>query len=207
MARICTRETPRRKGARWANQRPDAEDITPYSSKAIGSLPQGAPTSPALSNLVCSAMDVQLEALAGKVGATYSRYADDLCFSFSSSSRATVFQAKKSVSKLLWKNGFRENSKKTRIIPPGARKLVTGLVVNTNTPSVPREIRDKIRMHLYYCRKFGIPDHCRNRGFHSLVGFRNHLSGLIQYVKSIDPLQAKKFLIQFSELPWVTFDL
>ena len=207
MARLCTRETPRRKGTRWANQVQYDTTTTPYPSRTVGSLPQGAPTSPALSNLVCVAMDIQLEALAQKSNATYSRYADDLCFSFADSSRAAILEIKRGISKVLWNNGFRENPKKTRIIPPGARKVITGLLVNENTPLVPREIRDRIKMHLYYCKKFNIPDHCRTRGFRSVVGFRNHLQGLIQYVSSINPPQAQKFLLQFAELPWIEFDI
>ncbi|MFZ2300383.1 MAG: reverse transcriptase family protein [Gallionella sp.] len=206
MGRLCTRATPRRKGRKWNNQWSDRE-IVGYYCGAVGSLPQGAPTSPALSNLVCIEMDKQLEALSIEVGATYSRYADDLCFSFSNSTRVEVFEVKKRISKILWENGFQENSKKTSIIPPGARKIVTGLLVNGERPSVPREIRDKIRAHLYYSKKLGIPKHCMNRGFRSIIGFRNHLYGLIGYVHSINPQQSQRFLVQFSELPWINFDI
>lgn len=206
MARLCTRETPRRKGKRWNNQLEDNESNN-YPSRTVGSLPQGAPTSPALSNLVCAEMDKQLERLALQVGAAYSRYADDLCFSFSNATRAKIFEAKRGISKILYANGFRENSKKTRIIPPGARKIVTGLLVNGETPSIPKEIRDKIRMHLYYSQKLGIPQHCMNRGFRSIVGFRNHLYGLIRYVCSINAQQGQKLLAQFSALPWINFEI
>jgi RNA-directed DNA polymerase len=206
MARICTRATPRRMGKKWNNQWCD-QKISGYNCRAVGSLPQGAPTSPALSNLVCIEMDKQLDALAIEVGATYSRYSDDLCFSFSNSDRASVYKVKRRISKILWGNGFQENSKKTRIIPPGARKIVIGLSVNGESPSVPKEVRDKIREHLYYSKKLGIPTHCKNKGFRSVIGLRNHLYGLIRYVYSINPQQAKKFLVQFKELPWVNFDI
>ncbi len=207
MARLCTRSTPRRKGKRWINQRNDREFSSYSYLRSVGSLPQGAPTSPALSNLVCLEMDNQLEKLAIEVNATYSRYADDLCFSFSNSSRDSVFQVKRKISKILWENGFQENSKKTRIIPPGARKIITGLVVNGANPSIPREIRDRIRMHLYFSKTRGIPEHCRNKGFHSVIGFRNHLYGLIMYVSSINLQQGQSLLTQFAELPWMNFDI
>jgi RNA-directed DNA polymerase len=206
MARLCTRATPRRKGNKWKNQWHEQE-IKGYFCESVGSLPQGAPTSPALSNLVCVEMDKQLEALSIEVNATYSRYADDLCFSFSNSNREKVHAVKKSISKILWANGFQENPMKTRIIPPGARKVVIGLSVNGASPSVPKEVRDKIRMHLYYCAKLGIPEHCKNKGFRSVIGFRNHLYGLIKYVCSVNPPQGGKLLTQFLQLPWLQFDI
>ncbi len=206
MARLCTRVTPRRQGPRWTVQAGDY-GIDDYQCRYIGSLPQGAPTSPALSNLVCRNMDTDLEAIATRYGATYSRYADDLCFSLVESSRAVAFDLKKDVSKILWCHSFAENEKKTRIIPPGARKLLTGLIVNGEHPTVPKEIRDVVRMHLYYCRKQGIPRHCRRRGFRSVIGLRNHLYGLIMYINAIDRSHGAKLLQEFGELPWVDFDL
>lgn len=206
MARICTRVTPKRKGKRWMTEYQDI-GIKEYYCRHVGSLPQGAPTSPALSNLIFVEVDKKLENLSHSIGATYSRYADDLCFSFAHSSRQEVFSAKKQISEVLWSNGFSENPKKTQIIPPGARKIVTGLVVNGDTPTIPKELRDTIKMHLYYCKKLGIPTHCRNREFRSVIGFRRHLYGLIMYVSSISPEHGKRFMAQYSELPWLEFDI
>lgn len=206
MARICTRVTPNRKGKRWLTEFQDT-GIPEYYCRNVGSLPQGAPTSPALSNLVFMNTDMQLEKLARSLGATYSRYADDLCFSFARSSRQEVFAAKRQISEVLWSYGFNENPKKTQIIPPGARKIVTGLVVNGESPTIPKEVRDTIKMHLYYCKKLGIPAHCRHKEFRSVIGFRRHLYGLILYVSSITPELGKQFLSQYSELPWLEFDI
>lgn len=206
MARLCTRITPRRLGKRWGTEH-QVCDIEEYYCQYVGSLPQGAPTSPALSNLVFIVADRQLEEVARNVRATYSRYADDLCFSFTHSNRREVFAAKKQISEVLWSNGFRENSKKTRIIPPGARKILTGLVVNGDMPSIPKELRDTVKMHLYYCKKLGIPAHCRNRDFRSVIGFKRHLYGLIMYVNSISAEHGRRFMDQYSELPWLEFDI
>lgn len=206
MARICTRVTPKRQGARWV-QSEGGHTIPEYSSKYIGSLPQGAPTSPALSNLVCIDLDNELAALALSRSATYSRYADDLCFSLTTGSRLTAFDLKREISKVLWKHGFSDNPKKTRIIPPGARKVLTGLNVNADVPTIPKEVRDQIRMHLHYAMKHGIPDHCKERGFRSVIGFKNHLLGLIGYVASVDSKHGATFYQQFSALPWIDFNL
>ncbi|MBK6655575.1 reverse transcriptase family protein [Zoogloea sp.] len=206
MARLCTRVTPKRRGARWTHVTGE-HAISDYSSQFVGSLPQGAPTSPALSNLVCIELDKELTQLATALSATYSRYADDLCFSFVGGSRQSAFDLKREVSKVLWKHGFSENTKKTRIVPPGARKVLTGLNVNASFPTVPKEVRDLVRMHLYYAKLRGIPDHCKERGFRSVIGFKNHLFGLIGYVATVDVTHGEIFLSQFNSLPWVNFDL
>lgn len=206
MARLCTRVTPKRKGARWANTVGE-HAISDYDSKFVGSLPQGAPTSPALSNLVCVQLDKELTELATAKSVTYSRYADDLCFSFVGGSRQSAIEFKREVSKILWRHGFSENPRKTRIVPPGARKVLTGLNVNAAAPTIPKEVRDLVRMHLHYAKKNGIPEHCKERGFRSVIGFKNHLLGLIGYIASVDDKYGRNFYLQFNELPWLEFDL
>lgn len=206
MARLCTRVTPKRKGVRWVHAI-EAHVIPDYDSKFVGSLPQGAPTSPALSNLVCADLDKELTLLATTKSATYSRYADDLCFSLVGASRQAAFDLKREVSKVLWKHGFSDNAKKTRVVPPGARKVLTGLNVNATVPTVPKEVRDLVRMHLHYAKTRGIPEHCNERGFRSVIGFRNHLFGLIGYVASVDAKRGADFYLQFNGLRWVEFDL
>ncbi len=206
MARLCTRVTPKRLGAKWLNALDD-HSIPDYDCRYVGSLPQGAPTSPALSNLVCIQLDKDLSDLALSNSATYSRFADDLCFSLAAGSRQYAFVLKQKVSEVLWKHGFSENSKKTRVVPPGARMVLTGLNVNADVPTVPREVRDLVRMHLHYSKKNGIPAHCKERAFRSVVGFKNHLLGLIGYVDSVDKRHGAAFYAKFNELPWIDFDL
>jgi RNA-directed DNA polymerase len=204
MARLCTRVTPKRMGKRWNNIIRN-EYVGRYAYDKMGSLPQGAPTSPALSNLVCIALDTELEALADSQGVTYSRYADDLCFSFCEASRQEVISFKKEVRSILWGYKFEVNSDKTRIIPPGCRQIITGVVIDSGSTTIPKELRNRIRMHLYYSKKIGIPKHCEEKGFRSVIGFRNHLYGLISYVCSINPSQGRKFNEAFLELPWLNF--
>lgn len=206
MARLCTRATPKRKGKRWCNNISE-HAISSYYSKFVGSLPQGAPTSPALSNLVCIDLDKELTLLATSHKATYSRYADDLCFSLPIGCRKSALNIKKEVSKILRKYGFSDNSKKTRIIPPGARKILTGLNINNDLPRIPKEIRDSVRMHLHYAKKNGIAFHCKERSFRSVIGFKNYLSGVIGYIYSIDLKLGQKFRKEFNSLPWIDFNL
>lgn len=62
-------------------------------------------------------------------------------------------------------------------------------------------------MHLYYAKKFGIPEHCKKKGFRSVIGFKNHLEGLINYVTSVNPEQGKKYEKVLLTLPWLNYKL
>jgi RNA-directed DNA polymerase len=94
-----------------------------------GQLPQGAPTSPAIANLVFKPVDDQLTKLAMDWECDYSRYADDLAFSgselFNNANKSAVVE-------ILETFGFSINEKKSRIIGQGGRQVVSGLVVNSN---------------------------------------------------------------------------
>ena len=110
-------------------------------------LPQGAATSPVLSNFVNLPLDHRLARLAGRLGGAYSRYADDLTFSFGSAvhrSRATTSRLFHDIRLILREYGYRLNDRKTAVMGRSTRQLVTGLVVNV-APTLPRVIRRRIR--------------------------------------------------------------
>lgn len=92
-------------------------------------LPQGAPTSPVLANLVFAPTDLALQDLARSWNCAYSRYADDIAFS---GNTPFAKQHIKAVSDILKDWGFRANRRKTRIIGGGGKQILTGLVVNTS---------------------------------------------------------------------------
>lgn len=133
-------------------------------------LPQGAPTSPALSNFVCLSLDRQLHAIAKRFKGRYSRYADDLTFSFGSipleklpkelficnedSNHRLVVEAGPILNEAIRKEGFTINSKKTSGANRDKRQMVTGIVVNKGL-SLPRIQFDHIRRALYLWRKHG----------------------------------------------------
>jgi retron-type reverse transcriptase len=133
-----------------------------------GSLPQGAPTSPYLSNLVNYALDIRLNALASKYQGNYTRYADDLTFSF------TEFEHKqavlKTISRIIRAMGYEiQKKKKLRIQRPHQRQTVTGLVVN-RTVNLPRSTRRLIRAmeHHNSLGKLSEQDQNRLGGYKSL---------------------------------------
>ncbi len=94
-----------------------------------GKLPQGAPTSPALSNAVAFEMDCELEKWAQQNDLVYSRYADDMVFSSEIKTIQKSFVDE--IAKIILKYGFLLNNSKTRILHRSKRQIVTGLVVNT----------------------------------------------------------------------------
>ncbi len=130
-------------------------------------LPQGAPTSPFLSNLVCRTMDRDLTDLARRSMARYSRYADDITFSFRVSKTLKLPAAVCSVNGdgdlaigtelhdiIVNKHHFKINSAKTRLSDRTRRMEVTGLTIN-RFPNVPRVFIDRIRGALNAWEKHG----------------------------------------------------
>jgi hypothetical protein len=140
-------------------------------------LPQGAPTSPALSNLVCRRLDARLTALASTVGGTYTRYADDLTFSFRSEPTHGLGRFLWWVNQIVGQEGFRENLKKRRVLRQAGQIRVTGLVTNSGL-SVPREARRRFRAILHACERGGVTKettrHDAPRAF--LLGFAGYVA-------------------------------
>ena len=162
--------------------------ISAYSSHCSGVLPQGAPTSPVLSNMAAHNLDETLSRLSAARGFQYSRYADDLVFStvseFPVRQRGAFLRAVESV---LATNRLPQNRAKTRILGPGSRRIVLGLLVDTSEPRLSRGFRKRLDLHLYYASTQGLSAHAQRRGFSSSVGLRRHLEGLIGYAEQVNP--------------------
>lgn len=143
LALLCT-ESPR--------QIVEFEDTTYFVATGPRCLPQGAPTSPALTNTLCLNLDRRLTGLAKKLGWRYTRYADDLTFSLPDGAKddaqlGTLLGATRAI---IEDEGFKLNPKKTHVARKGARQQVTGLVVNgPGKPRVPRETRRMLRAALH----------------------------------------------------------
>jgi RNA-directed DNA polymerase len=142
-----------------------------------GKLPQGAPTSPIVSNMVCAKLDSNLKQLARENQCSYTRYADDITFSsnrsgFPSSiaclSEIGQTEVGKELNDIIEKNGFKINSSKTRLQLRHQRQEVTGLIVNRYV-NINRKYFKKLRAILYAWKKFGIESTTQNF-------FENHAS-------------------------------
>ncbi|MBN2582800.1 MAG: RNA-directed DNA polymerase [Planctomycetes bacterium] len=148
-----------------------------------GRLPQGAPTSPALANLIARRMDRRLAGLGRHRGIYYTRYADDLAFS---GPAEVVRSAIPSIRTIIQEEGFRLAEHKTRLMRRGRRQVVTGLVVNEQV-SVPRDYRRRVRAALHNLRT--------GRTTFAAVAERaaalRELEGHVQYIRSIRSEHAK----------------
>ncbi|WP_321951620.1 reverse transcriptase family protein [Burkholderia cenocepacia] len=114
-----------------------------------GILPQGAPTSPLLSNIVFSPLDLRFSRLAIKLGINYSRYADDLAFSGPRIPR----NLPKLVEKILSEKNYRLNPQKTTLKIKGAKKIITGVSISGGTPKPPRKFVRSVRAEVYQVEK------------------------------------------------------
>ncbi len=110
-----------------------------------GALPQGAPTSPRLANLVNYRLDTRLNNLAAAFGATYTRYADDLVFSFDVDKRTQTRRLINLVKLIVREEGYRVHTRrKLHIRRRHQQQRVTGLVVNDRV-NLPRRTRRWLR--------------------------------------------------------------
>lgn len=118
-------------------------------------LPQGASTSPALSNLVARGLDGRLAGLAKKLGWTYTRYADDPTFSADAEGSAKTAWLVARVRHIVGEENFFVNEKKNRVQRPNTQQTVTGIVVNEH-PNIPRDTVRRIRAILHRAKTAGL---------------------------------------------------
>jgi retron-type reverse transcriptase len=145
-------------------------------------LPQGAPTSPALSNQVARKLDKRLMGVANKLGFTYTRYADDLTFSGGEELKGRIGWLLAKVRNVARSEGFAVNEKKTRVMRRSAAQTVTGVVVNEKA-SVSREELRRLRAILHRAKTEGLE--AQNR--EGKPNFRAWLVGKIAFVNMIRP--------------------
>lgn len=132
-------------------------------------LPQGAPTSPILANMVCARMDAHLSQLSRAYRCSYTRYADDLTFSTDQTlfprelaelkpvdGKSKWFPGSK-LNRTIQKNGFQINPSKVRLQKFNQRQEVTGLITNRRV-NVPRKFVREIRAILHNIRKKGLAE-------------------------------------------------
>lgn len=154
---------------------------------AIGerSLPQGACTSPALSNAIAYRLDCRLAGLAKTLGWNYTRYADDMTFSTSGDAGRRVGYLLARLRHIALDEGFELHPDKTRVLRPNARQTVTGIVVNERL-GVPRRTVRRLRAILHNAQRTGLA--AQNRDGHP--HFEAWLAGMIAYVRMVNPDQA-----------------
>jgi RNA-directed DNA polymerase len=144
-------------------------------------LPQGAPTSPAVTNLICLRLDRRLAGLAAKLGFTYTRYADDMTFSASGEAAKLTGTLLKAVGEIVAAEGFTVHPDKTRIMRRHRRQEVTGLTVNERV-GVPRDTLRRFRALLHQIEASGPEGKRWGRSGNVLLAAR----GFAEFVSMVD---------------------
>lgn len=160
-------------------------------------LPQGSPTSPTLANLCAYRLDRRLAGLARALGASYTRYADDLAFSGGSLLERNTRRLHVLVCRIALEEGFEVQTRKTRFMRQGVRQQLAGVVLNQH-PNVRRAVYDRLKAILYNCLRHqptsqnreGVPD------------FRAHLLGCIGHVAHVHPGRGEKLRALFDQIQW-----
>jgi len=171
-------------------------------------LPTGAPTSPAISNILCRRLDKRFVNLGKKTGFSYSRYADDLTIS---GNEEHIVKMIPFYREIINQEGFRINERKFRILRNGKRQTVTGLVVNEK-PNISKNKRKMLRAVLHNCRQGNIDQqHARwvyeykrfpTHKFYSVDNFRRSLLANIHFVKMVNPNEGSKLLSSYYAVQW-----
>lgn len=192
LAALCTHRTPADILARAPDRDPMAlaRLRTPH-------LPQGAPTSGALANLAAYRLDLRVAGLAARLGATYSRYADDLVLSGDRGLARAAPTVVARLAAIAHDEGFALNFRKTRVMTESGRQRITGIVVNEKL-SVPRAELEQLRAILHNCGRHGPAT--QNRDGHA--DFCAHLRGRVAWIKSLDPAKGARLQALFDSIQW-----
>ncbi len=175
---------------------------TYYTATSERHLPQGAPCSPAITNLICRNLDKRLEGLAKKNGYVYTRYADDI--TFSNDPNTAQFSAEKhehkliaATRKILRDEGFKLHPDKVRIMRNGRKQEVTGIVVNQKINLDRKELK-RFKSLLYHIEKYGLDNaHWKGKTGTSML---SSMRGYAQYVAMVNPEKGKQFTTRVDAL-------
>ena len=160
------------------------------------SLPQGAPTSPAITNIIMYDFDETVGAFCNKKKISYTRYCDDMTFSGEFNEKEIINFVRNELSKL----GLHLKNRKTAVIPATKRQTVTGIVVNEKL-NITKEYKKNIRQEMYYIKKFGLDEHLNKRGLTDKYQYLLSLRGRIAFVLQTVPndrefLEYQKFIAE-----------
>lgn len=193
LARVCTRTPTARpdENVRHA-RRGFAESRSQATSKGLGHLPQGAPTSGMLANLSAYELDLSMSRLARRYGLRYTRYSDDLTFSSRGEfSRQDVMEFVRRARTQIASNKFTMHEGKIRICPPGSRLQVLGLLVDSDRVRLRGDFKKTLKWHVYGSSRFGVARYSASKGFASVQAYLSHVHGLLAHAVDVEPEWAR----------------
>lgn len=162
-------------------------------------LPQGAPTSPALSNFICLKLDARISAYCEKNELIFTRYADDITISsYNKLNKNEILRIKNMISTILMDEGFIMNQQKFHYFYQGSRFIITGIVANEKI-TVPKEKIREIDNAIRYINKYGLEDHMNHiQCFKD--NYIGHLYGLASFIYMVDKEKGIYYLNQLNNL-------
>jgi RNA-directed DNA polymerase len=170
-----------------------ALDLKQDAASALGelctlgsTLPLGLNASPLLANLTCLGLDRKLTALAQKLHANVTRYADDLAFS------GSAVPSIDEVGAVLEEEGFQLARAKCRRTKRGQAHYVTGLSISDSVPRLPKTAKRRLRQELHYAENYGILSHLERIGQSNQQSGINRIDGTIRYFNAIEPRLARR---------------
>ena len=169
-----------------------------YVQKTNRALPQGAPTSPAITNILCFSLDKRLQGLANALQCQYTRYADDI--SFSGSKEVNAQQLVWRIKRILQDEGFTVHPDKIRIMRKGTQQEVTGVVVNQQLNVKRKDLR-AFRAMLHNLQKNKHTQQFPENVSNSVLGYVNFINMVnparaVKFQKVIDTLYRDKILVK-----------
>lgn len=150
-------------------------------------LPQGAPTSPAISNIIMKDFDNTVGNWCAERQIAYTRYCDDMTFSGDFDPEPVITLVKDQLKTM----GLFLNQNKTVLVREGRKQTVTGLVVNEKI-SIPADYKKQLRQEMHYCMKYGVSSHLKATGRDETEEvYLAKLLGRVNYVLSVEPEHAQ----------------
>lgn len=148
-----------------------------------GCLPQGAPTSPILSNIIATPLDYRLSRLCRKFNLHYTRYADDLTISGDSIPVKFIDY----ITEIVEEEGFCINNTKTQLFTnPGGKRIVTGVSVSGGVLQLPREYKRQLKQELHYVMEYGYQSHIQKKKIRR-INYLDVLKGKVNFWLQIEP--------------------
>jgi RNA-directed DNA polymerase len=182
LALICTEAT---------TEEIELDGKTYYVATGDRHLPQGAPTSPALTNILCRRLDRRLANMAQSNGFSYTRYADDLTFSAAGEATSQICNILKQTQNIVTHEGLTVHPDKTRVLRKSQQQEVTGIVVNQKL-TIDRATLKKFRATLHQIEKDGLADKHWGKGEDLLA----EIQGFANYVMMVNPDKGRPLVAQ-----------
>ncbi|MES2411364.1 MAG: reverse transcriptase family protein [Bacteroidota bacterium] len=166
-----------------------------YVKSGNRALPQGAPTSPAITNYLCRRMDARFTGLGKKYNFEYTRYADDLTFSCTTYNADEFKKFLGFVKKTIKSENFTIHPDKFKVLRKNSKQEVTGIVVNEKL-SVERKKIKKFRATLYQVEKNGL----EGRNWNYSPNFLASLKGYANFINQVDPIKGKLYVERVNKI-------